>query len=204
MLGRLISPKVTNFAARGNPHEMEPGANQEALVEGQPNKRAHLPWADVVPDFLYHLNGCGVLEVESLNEGENIRGVSCSPSVLVAPFGSVAEEGSVTKRVQSLPIPLPKVPRKVLDEFCFKDPIERGFLTRGRRLSGHFEGGPGSFLGKDSNRVVVVDGDDEGLVACGLDAAASRGLLEFNNRSLAWGGFKNVVHPIEWGARAWG
>jgi hypothetical protein len=37
-----------------------------------------------------------------------------------------------------------------------------------------------------------------------LDAAASRGLLEFNNRSLAWGGFKNVVHPIEWGARAWG
>ncbi|CAK9865509.1 unnamed protein product [Sphagnum jensenii] len=46
-------------------------------------------------------------------------------------------------------------------------------------------GYPGSFLGEHSNWVVVVYGEGEGLVARGLDAAASRGLLEFYYASLA-------------------
>jgi len=75
---------------------LEPGAHLEALVEGQPNKRAHLFWAGLVPDSHNHLWGCGVPEIEPLDKGDNVWGVRRSPCVLVAPFGGVVEEGSVS------------------------------------------------------------------------------------------------------------
>ncbi len=84
------------MAIGGDPHALEPGAHQEALVESQPNKRAHLPWVGIVPDSCNHLWGCGLLEVEPLNKGENVWGVFRFPCILIAPFGGVAEEGSVS------------------------------------------------------------------------------------------------------------
>jgi hypothetical protein len=75
---------------------LEPGAHREALVEGQPNKRAHLFWAGLVPDSRNHLRGCGVLEIEPLDKGEDVWGVRHSPCILVAPFGGVAKEGGVS------------------------------------------------------------------------------------------------------------
>jgi len=80
----------------GDPHELEPGAHWEALVENQPNKLAHLPWAGIVPDSRNHLWGCGVPEIKPLDKGENVWGVRCSPCILVAPFGGVAEERGIS------------------------------------------------------------------------------------------------------------
>ncbi|CAK9882729.1 unnamed protein product [Sphagnum jensenii] len=34
MLGKFLGARITNFALRGDPHELESGANWEALVEG--------------------------------------------------------------------------------------------------------------------------------------------------------------------------
>jgi len=45
------------------------GTSRKALVEGQPDRCAHLPWAGVVPDSRNHLWCCGVPKVEVLDEG---------------------------------------------------------------------------------------------------------------------------------------
>jgi len=75
----------------GDTHELKPGAYQKALVEGQPDERSYLPWMSVVRDFGNHLGGCGVLEVESLDEGEHVGGVCRFSGVLVTPFGGVTK-----------------------------------------------------------------------------------------------------------------
>jgi len=76
-----------------------------------------------------HLKGCGVSEVESLYEGEHVRGVRCFSGVFVAPFSGVAKERGIPKWWGGLPVPLPWVPWEILDEPCFKDPVERGLFT---------------------------------------------------------------------------
>jgi len=123
----------------GDPHELEPGAHQKALIEGQPDERAHLPWASVMPNSCNHLGGCGVLEIESLNEGEHVRGVRHFPGVFVTPFSDVAKKRGVPEWWGGLLVPLPWVPWEILDEPCFKDPVEKGLLTWCRRISGHLE-----------------------------------------------------------------
>jgi hypothetical protein len=82
----------------GDPHELEPSAHQEALVEGQLDERAHLSWARFMLDSGDHLGGCGVPEVETLYEGEHVGGVGHFSGVFIAPFSGVAEEWCVSKR----------------------------------------------------------------------------------------------------------
>ncbi len=101
-------------------------------------------------------------------------------------------------------MPLPWVPWEILDEPCFKDPVERGLLTWCRQIPGNFESCPRSFLGEDSDRAVVRHGESKNLVSCGLDAAIGRDFLEFYHVGFASGGFKHEVDPIEWGARVRG
>lgn len=86
-------------------------------------------------------------------------------------------------------MPLPWVPKEVLDEFGFKNPIELGFLVQGPGFFGHFECCVGAYLGEDADLAIVVSGDGEGLMTRGLDAAAVGGLFEFNYIGFAWGGF---------------
>ncbi len=105
---------------RGNPHELQLGAHREALVESQPDERAHLSWVRVVPDSGDHLGGCGVLEVEALYEGEHVGGAGCFSGIFVSPFGGVAEEGCIHQRWVGLPVPFAWVPWEVLDEPYFK------------------------------------------------------------------------------------
>jgi hypothetical protein len=60
-----------------------------------------------VPQFRYDLGGCGVAEVEVLDEGQEVGGVVGSPSILIASFGGVAEEGGGPHSGRLLPVPLP-------------------------------------------------------------------------------------------------
>ncbi len=55
---------------------MELGPNREAFVENQPDERAHLPWARVVPESGRHLSGKGVSEIEVMKEGLHAGRVS--------------------------------------------------------------------------------------------------------------------------------
>ncbi len=135
---------VTNFTLMRDAHELKPGANREALIEGQLDEcqldeRPNLPRTGIVPDSGDHLGGSGVPKVEIFYEGEHVGGVPRLPSVFVSPFGGVAKKGGVPKGWGSLPMPLPWVPWEVLDEPCFKDPKEKGFLTWCRRVPSYLE-----------------------------------------------------------------
>jgi hypothetical protein len=57
MDGRFNLAGVADFALGRDAHELQPGAYQQALVEGQPDERLDLLWASVVPDISYHLSG---------------------------------------------------------------------------------------------------------------------------------------------------
>ncbi len=98
-------------------------------------------------------------------------------------------------------MPLPWVPWEILDEPCFKDPVERGFLTYCQWIPGNFENCHGFFLGKDSDWVVVRRGEREHLMGRGLDAAIGHDFLEFYHVGFISGGFKHEVNPVEWGAQ---
>jgi hypothetical protein len=66
--------EVANFAYRVNSHELQPGANREALVECQPYERSHLAWVRIVLEPGGHLCECRVSEIEALHEGQHIGG----------------------------------------------------------------------------------------------------------------------------------
>jgi hypothetical protein len=54
------------------------------MIEGQPNERAHLLRARVVPYSCDDLQDYGIPKVEPLNEGMNTRGVGGSLGVPIA------------------------------------------------------------------------------------------------------------------------
>ncbi len=115
--------EVANFAYRVNSHELQLGANREALVECQPYERSHLAWARVVPELGGHLCGCRVPEIEALHEGQHIGGVCSLSSVRVSSFGRVAKERRVPQRWVRSPMPFSRIPWEVLNESRFVDPV---------------------------------------------------------------------------------
>jgi hypothetical protein len=62
-------PSFADVTNGGDPHQLKLGTSRKALVEGQLDQCAHLPWTGVVPDSHNHLWCCGVPEVEVLDEG---------------------------------------------------------------------------------------------------------------------------------------
>jgi hypothetical protein len=98
-----------------------------------------------------HLGVCGVSEVEALQEGQHVRGVGCLSRVYIAPFGDVAEEWCVAQRWVGSPVPLARVPWEILDEPCFKIPVQGGLFTWCRRVPCNFEGYTRFILGEYSN-----------------------------------------------------
>ncbi len=58
MLRGFLRVRVAHFALCGEANLLEPGPDQETLVEDQLDECAHLPWARVVPVLL--LGGKGV------------------------------------------------------------------------------------------------------------------------------------------------
>lgn len=64
----FLRVRVTHFALRGKANLLEPGRNREAFVENQPDERAHLPWAGVVPESSRQLSARGVFKVEIVKE----------------------------------------------------------------------------------------------------------------------------------------
>jgi hypothetical protein len=138
-----------------------------------------------------------------MDEGKHVGGVRHFSNVFVSPFGSVAKERGIPKWWGGLLMPLPWVPWGILNEPCFKDPIERGLLTWCRQIPSNFKSCPGSFLRENSDRAVVCRGKRNDLVGRGLDATVGRDFLEFYRVGFALGGLEHEIDLVEWGARIW-
>jgi hypothetical protein len=95
VLGGLLDARAANLAVGGDTHDLQPGSDREALVEGEPNEGAHFLWAGVVPNSGNGLLRGSVPKAETLDDGYHVRW-SCEVSgVNVSSFGGVAKEGGV-------------------------------------------------------------------------------------------------------------
>ncbi|CAM6007809.1 unnamed protein product [Sphagnum balticum] len=74
VLRGFFGARVAHFALGGQAHELKPGANREALIEGEPNEGAHFSWASVVPYIGDGLRSSGVPQIEALDERDHVRG----------------------------------------------------------------------------------------------------------------------------------
>ncbi|CAM6069644.1 unnamed protein product [Sphagnum tenellum] len=146
MLRIFLGTCVTHFALGRDPHELEPGADREALVESEPDENAHCPWAGVVLNFGDGLRDGGVLKVEAFYECDHTRSPRRIPSIVLASFGGVAKERSIPKGQRGTPVPLSWVPLEILDEPGFENPISGRFLAQNLQVYGDFEGRPESLL----------------------------------------------------------
>ncbi len=110
MLRRFVGASGTYLTLRSDPHDLEPSTYRESLVEGEPDKCAHLPWSGVVPDPRNDLGSRGVSQVEGLDESYEVWRVRLFSSIVVPPLGSVAKERGVSEVRGGLPMPFPGVP----------------------------------------------------------------------------------------------
>jgi hypothetical protein len=117
-----------------------------------------------------HLSARCVSEVEALYEGHHVGRAGRFSGVDVTPFGDISKERCVTQRRVRAPMPLARVPWEILNESCFKDPIQEGFFPWCRRIPGNLEGCARFLLLKNSHHAVVCRGDRVDLLRGGLDA----------------------------------
>jgi len=97
-------------------------------------------------------------------------------------------------------VPLPRVPREILNKPSFEDP-EYWSL----QLFGDSETRLGILLKEDPNREVGAGGYGDYLICGGLNAPFERHSLEFDHSSLARSCVDDVIDPFEGGAgRRWG
>ncbi len=139
-------PKLHTLQWGGDTHDLKPGSDRKAVIEGKPDEGAHLLRSGVVPDSGDGLLRDSVPKVKSLDEGEHVRWPREISSVGVSSFGGVAKEGSVPKGRGGLPVPLSGVPGVILDKSRFKDPEDWSFLARSFQLLSDSEARLGAFL----------------------------------------------------------
>ncbi len=126
---------------------MEPSANREALIEGEPDEGAHFSWASSMPNSSDGLQSSGVTQIKTSDEHDHVRGARMVPNVDVASLGGVSEERRVPERWGGAPMPFPRIIGKVVYKTSFENPKSRGFFVWGGQLFGHLESRLGSFLG---------------------------------------------------------
>jgi len=192
VLGRLRETLVATFAGGLEPHGLEPRAHREPSVEGQPDEGSHVAWAGVVLDPSNDLGGRGVPEAQPLDEFDNPRGSVRFSCVLVAPLGGVAKERSVPHVARLLPVPVSRVPFEVGNKSGSEDPVEKGFLTWEGEVLGQSEGCTMVVLSENPDRFVPLQGDGDGVGACGLDATRVEILLNSDTLAVLW------VVPTTW------
>ncbi len=122
------------------------------------------------------------------------------PGVDISSFGGVVEEGGVPWGGGGLPVPLPGVPREILNKTSFEDPEDWSLLAWGLQFLGNSETRPGAFLGENSDRKEGAGGDGDYLVGGGLNALVRRHSFEFDRSGLARSCVEDEVDPFEGGA----
>ncbi len=95
MLRRFLLVVVADLAEQGKAHSLEPRPDREASVKNQPDERAHLPWARVVPNSGRQLSRGGVSQVEVFEKGPYARLVCGFLNASVAFFGRITKKRGV-------------------------------------------------------------------------------------------------------------
>jgi hypothetical protein len=124
------------------------------------------------------------------------------PGVDVASLRNVSEKRGVPKVRDGLPVPLPRVPREILDKPSFEDPEYRSLLVCGLQLFGDSKIRLGAFLRENPNREVRAGGNGDYLIRDGLNAPFGRHSLEFDHSCLARSCVDDVVDPFKGGGRS--
>ncbi len=94
-------------------------------------------------------------------------------------------------------MPISGVPREVIDETSFENPVDGGFFTWEQQVLGGPERYSMSILGNHSNMFISLQGDRDVLSAGGLDAAGGRGFSEFPGASRGLGCFRYLIDPFK-------
>ncbi len=79
MLWRFRKPIKVDFARRRDPHALEPSANKEATIKGEPNDSSNLMRAGAVSNSGQHMAICQIVEIELLDEGTDYSNLRWSP-----------------------------------------------------------------------------------------------------------------------------
>lgn len=77
----------------GGPRALEPGANGESAVQGEPDEGANFVGAGVVPNSSQNLGVHCIVEVELLDEGADGGGFGRSLRVPISLLGRVSKKG---------------------------------------------------------------------------------------------------------------
>jgi hypothetical protein len=104
MLRRLKKPITADLARRRDPHALEPSANREPAIQGEPNESSNLAGAGIVPNFgqhlairqvveiaSQHLAICQVVEIELLDEGANYRNFERLLRIHISLFSQITK-----------------------------------------------------------------------------------------------------------------
>jgi len=110
VLRRFLLVVVAHLAERGKTHRLQPGPDREASVENQPDERAHLSWAHVMPNSGRQLSRGCVYQVEVIEEDNHARCLHGFANVGVTPFCRVPKKGGVAQGRVRQPVPFPRIP----------------------------------------------------------------------------------------------
>ncbi len=110
MLRRFLLVVVAHLAELEKTHRLQPGPDREASVENQPDERAHLSWARIMPDSGRQLSHGCVSQVEIIEEDSHARCLHGFANVGVTPFCRVPKKGAVAQGRVRQPVPFPRVP----------------------------------------------------------------------------------------------
>jgi hypothetical protein len=202
MLWRFRGFIEEDLACKGDLHTLQPGADREAAVQGEPNEGAHLVRAGAVPNFGQHLGVRAVVELQLLDERANDRDFSHSPRVPIAPLGRVPKEKQVFQWGRPLLVPFSRVPGWAFDETGLKDPEKRGFGEH-KEVFDHLERGSVLFLDKDFDQVVVLGKEGHLLRTHGSDEVVGGSPIEFYGLDQVNGDFSYLVYPLKRGMVAY-
>jgi len=86
VLQQFEKPIKANLARSRDPHALEPNANREPAIQGEPNENSNLARARAVPNSGQHLAICQIVKIELLDEGTNYRDLGRSPKVHISMF----------------------------------------------------------------------------------------------------------------------
>ncbi len=97
-------------------------------------------------------------------------------------------------------MPLPRVPREILNKPNFEDPEYWSLLVWGLQFFGDSKTRPGVLLREDPNREVGAGGYGDYLIRGSLNAPFGCHSLEFNHFSLARSCVDDGIDPFKGGA----
>jgi hypothetical protein len=79
-------PIKANLARSRDPHALEPNANKDPLIQGEPNESSNLARVGAVLNSSQHLAIRQIVEIELLDEGADYRDLGWLPRIHIFLF----------------------------------------------------------------------------------------------------------------------